>query len=58
MLVEKQIGHTYDDIDTSFKRWSMHLCKKDYPIILLLVKSYMHMEKVVTILHKIKEHPT
>lgn len=51
------VGHRHDDIDASFKNWSLDLCKKDYPTILLLIKSYMHIQKVVTFPDMIKELP-
>lgn len=27
------VGHTYDDINTSFGKWSMELSEHDYPTI-------------------------
>ena len=51
------VGHTHDDIDTSFGRWSMDLHEHDYPTIPLLIKSYMDMEKVPIIPHMIEELP-
>ena len=51
------VGHTHDDIDASFGRWSMDLRENDYPTIPLLMKSYMQMEKVPTIPHMIEELP-
>lgn len=51
------VGHTHDDIDASFGRWSMDLCQNDYPTIPLLMKSYMKLEKVPIIPHMIKELP-
>ena len=52
------VGHTHDDIDASFGRWSMDLRQNDYPTIPLLMKSYMKMEKVPTIPHMIEELPS
>jgi hypothetical protein len=51
------VGHTHDDIDASFGRWSMDLREHDYPTIPLLMKSYMDMEKVLVIPHMIEELP-
>ena len=51
------VGHTHDDIDASFGRWSMDLREHDYPTIPLLMKSYMDMEKVPVIPHMIEELP-
>jgi hypothetical protein len=51
------VGHTYDDIDASFGRWSMDLREHDYPTIPLLMKSYMDMEKVPVIPHMMEELP-
>ena len=51
------VGHTHDDIDTSFGRWSMDLRERDYPTVSLLMKSYMDMEKVSVIPHMIEELP-
>ena len=68
MLVAKKIfrkvyvkfmifGHTHDDIDALFGRWSMALKKESFPTIPLLMKSFMDIEAVPTILHLIKEVP-
>jgi hypothetical protein len=51
------VGHTHDDIDASFGRWSMDLREHDYPTIPLLMKSYMDLEKVPVIPHMIEELP-
>ena len=51
------VGHTYDDIDAWFGRWSMDLREHDYPTIPLLIKSYMDIEKVHVIAHMIEEFP-
>ena len=51
------VGHIHDNNDASFGRWSMDLHKHDYPIIPLLMKSYMEMEKVPIIPHMIEELP-
>ena len=37
------VGHTHDDIDGSFGRWSMKLREEDFPTIPLLMKSYMNL---------------
>ena len=51
------VGHTYDDIDASFGRWSMNSHKEDSPTIPLLMKSYMDLENVPVIPHMIEEVP-
>jgi hypothetical protein len=51
------VGHTHDDIDALFGRWSMALRKEDFPTIPLLMKSFMKNETVPTIPHLIKEVP-
>ncbi len=38
------VGHTHDDIDASFGRWSMKLREEDFPTIPLLMKSYMDLK--------------
>ena len=51
------VGHTYDDIDALFGRWSMALKKERFPTIPLLMKSFMDIETVPTIPHLIEEGP-
>lgn len=51
------VGHTHDDIDALFGRWSMALKKEDFPTIPLLMKSFMDNEAVPTIPHLIEEVP-
>ena len=51
------VGHTHDDIDALFGRWSMALKKESFPTIPLLMKSFMDVEAVPTIPHLIKEVP-
>ena len=48
-------GHTYDDINALFGRWSMILKKENFPTISLLMKSFMDVESIPTILHLIEE---
>ena len=48
-------GHTYDDIDALFGRWSMALKKESFSTISLLIKSFMDVEAVRTIVHLIEE---
>ena len=48
-------GHTHDDIDALFGRWSMALKKESFPTILMLMKSFMDVEAVPTIPHLIEE---
>ena len=50
-------GHTHDDIDALFGRWSMLLKKDNFPTIPLLMKSFMEIESIPTILHLIEEVP-
>jgi hypothetical protein len=51
------VGHMHDDIDALFGRWSMLLKKDNFPTILLLMKSFMEVESIPTILHLIEEVP-
>jgi hypothetical protein len=48
-------GHTHDDIDALFGRWSMSLKKKCISTIPLLMKSFMKVESVSTIPQLIEE---
>ena len=38
------VGHTHEDIDALFGRWSMRLKTRDYPTLPLLMKSFMDCE--------------
>ena len=49
------VGHTHDDIDALFGRWSMALKKESFPTIPMLMKSFMDVEAVPTIPHLIEE---
>ena len=51
------VGHTHDDIDALFGKWSMALKKKSFPMIPMLMKSFMDVEAVPTIPHLIEEVP-
>ncbi len=51
------VGHTHDDIDASFGRWSMKLHEEDFPTIPLLMKSYMDLDSMPVIPHLIEEVP-
>ena len=51
------VGHTHDDIDALFERWSMALKKESFPTIPMLMKSFMDVEAVPTIPHLIEEVP-
>jgi hypothetical protein len=51
------VGHTHDDIDALFGRWSMLLKKDNFPTIPLLMKSFMEVESIPTIPHLIEEVP-
>jgi hypothetical protein len=44
------VGHTLDDFDTQFNYWNMKLKEHDYPIIPLLMKSFMDVESLLVIL--------
>ena len=45
------VGHTHDDINALFGRWSMKLKKENFPIVPLLMKSFMDVESIPTIPH-------
>ena len=49
------VGHTHDDIDVLFGRWSMKLKKENFPTIPFLMKSFMDVESIPTIPHLIEE---
>ena len=49
------VGHMHDDIDALFGRWSMALKKESFPTVPLLMKSFMDVESIPTILHLIEE---
>ena len=51
------VGHTHDNIDTLFGRWSMLLKKENFPTIPALMKSFLDVESIPTIPHLIKEVP-
>ena len=51
------VGHTHDDIDALFGRWSMLLRKDNFPTIPLLMKSFMDVESIPTIPHLVEEVP-
>ena len=51
------VGHTHDDIDALFGRWSMQLKKENFPTIPSLMKSFMDVHSVPTIPHLIEEVP-
>jgi hypothetical protein len=51
------VGHTHDDIDALFGRWTMALKKENFPTIPLLMKSFMEVESIPTIPHLIEEVP-
>ena len=50
-------GHTHDNINTLFGRWSMLLKKENFPTIPPLMKSFMDVESIPTIPHVIEEVP-
>ena len=49
------VGHTHDDIDALFGRWSMLLKNENFPTIPTLMKSFMDVESIPTIPHLIEE---
>ena len=49
------VGHTHDDIDALFGRWSYKLTGTDYPTLPLLMKSFMDTESQPVIPHLIEE---
>ena len=49
------VGHTNDDIDAFFGRWSMKLHEEDFLTILLLMKSYIDLNNVPIIPHLIEK---
>ena len=51
------VGHTHDNIDALFGRWSWKLKSNDYPTLPLLMKSFMDAEKQPIIPHLIEEVP-
>ena len=51
------VGHTHDNIDASFGRWSMDLREHEYSTISFLMKSYIDMENAPVIPHIIEELP-
>lgn len=52
------VGHTHDDIDASFGRWSMVLKEKDHPTLPMLMKSYMDLDEDGPMIpHLIEEVP-
>jgi hypothetical protein len=51
------VGHTHDDIDALFRRWSMLLRKENFLTIPLLMKSLMEVESIPIIPHLIEEVP-
>ena len=46
---------THNNIDALFGRWTMKLQQSNYSTILLLMKSFMDVDKVPIILHLVKE---
>ena len=49
------VGHTHEDIDAVFGRWSTRLKTRDYPTLPLLMKSFMDCETEPLIPHLIEE---
>ena len=51
------VGHTHDDIDALFGRWSYKLRGTDYSTLPLLMKSFMDTESRPVIPYLIEEVP-
>ena len=51
------VGHTHDNIDALFGRWSMILKKENFPTLPALMKSFMDLDSMPTIPHLIEEVP-
>ena len=49
------VGHTHDDIDALFGRWSYKLKGTDYSILLLLMKLFVDTESRLVIPHLIEK---
>jgi hypothetical protein len=49
------VGYTHDDIDASFGRWSYKLKANDYPMLPMLMKLFIDVEKQPVIPHLIEE---
>jgi hypothetical protein len=49
------IGHTHEGIDAMCGRWSYRLRGNDYPVLPMLMKSFMDAEKQPVIPHLIEE---
>jgi len=49
------VGHTHDNIDVLFGRWSMLLKKESFPTLLDLMKSFMDLKSISAISHLIEE---
>ena len=51
------VGHTHEDIDALFGRWSTKLKTNDYPTLPRLMKSFMDCKTLLVIPHFIEEVP-
>ena len=51
------VGHTHEDINTMFGRWSRRLWKNDYPTLPTLMKLFMDAEMEPVIPHLIEGIP-
>ena len=51
------VGHTHEDIDAMFGRWSCILRENDYPTLPMLIKSFMDVEPEPVIPQLIEEVP-
>jgi hypothetical protein len=51
------VGYTHEDIDAMFGRWSYRLRANDYPMLPMLMKSFMDTKKQPIIPHLMEEVP-
>ena len=51
------VGHTYNDIDALFGRWSMQLKKENFPTVPALMKLFIDVDSTPTVAHLIEEVP-
>ena len=51
------VGHTHDNIDALFGRWSMILKKENFPTVPALMKSFMDLDSMPTILTSLRKCP-
>ena len=51
------VGHTHEDMDTMFGRWSHRLRENDYPTLPMLMKLFVDVESELVTPHLIEEVP-